>query len=66
MSQPQNLSKRFQKPARNISEMGLVHSGSGGVLEEKCVYGTTGWQSRKILTSHRAVTLVCFHVYLKR
>lgn len=34
MSQPQDLSKQFQKPARNISEMGPVHSGSGGVGRE--------------------------------
>lgn len=63
MSQPQDLSKRFQKPARNISEMGLAVG--VGELKKKCIHGTTGWQSRKILSSHRAVTLVCFHVYLK-
>lgn len=65
MSQPQDVSEQFQKPARNISEMGPARSGSEE-LEGKCIYGTSGWQSRKTLTSHRAVTLVCFHVYLKR
>lgn len=34
MSQPQDLSKQFQKPARNISEVGLAHDGSGGVGRE--------------------------------
>lgn len=34
MSQPQDLFKQFQKPARNISEMGPAHSGSGGVGRE--------------------------------
>lgn len=38
MSQPQNLSKRFQKPARNISEMGLVHSGRGGIGREMHIW----------------------------
>lgn len=34
MSQPQDLSKRFQKPVRNISEMGLDEAGSGGTEKE--------------------------------
>lgn len=34
MSQPQDLSKQFQKPARNISEMGPARSGSGGIGRE--------------------------------
>lgn len=34
MSQPQDLSKRFQKPTRNISEVGLAEGGSGGTEKE--------------------------------
>lgn len=40
VSQPQDLSKHFQKPTRNISEVGLARSGSGGVGREACTWYT--------------------------
>lgn len=40
VSQPQDLSKQFQKPTRNISEVGLTRSGSGGVGRGECTWYT--------------------------
>lgn len=40
VSQPQDLSKHFQKPTRNISEVGLAGSGSGGAGREACAWYT--------------------------
>lgn len=47
MSQPQDLSKQFQKPAKNISEMGPARSGSGGVGR-----GVHTWYKRVAVTQN--------------
>lgn len=58
-----DLSSHLQGLEGVFMRKGVVDKGEQGV---ELVHDTTGWQSCNDLTSHRAVTLLCFHVYLKK